>query len=107
MTSKVGSDIRSPLGRPAKVTFSATHVVAIHIRGEPHPDKTKMYVPIDDGKLLQLMTWCREQELYPRMPSGHTGGGSHLGFYDPKDAERVVEKCRELGLVEMGFDEQP
>jgi hypothetical protein len=30
------------LGRPAKVTFSVTHVVALHIRGEPHPDKTKM-----------------------------------------------------------------
>ena len=106
MSKKVELVSAQLFGRPARVTVSATHVVAVCVRGEPHPDRTRVRLPIDDGQVGALLAWLAAERIYP--VAGVTSGpGVFVADFTPEDAERVVEWCQQRGLALVAREHQP
>lgn len=109
------SEERSTLGRPARCTFSATHVVVVCVRGErlrttsalTHPELGPLpLLPVDDGLIGRLLAWLHGELIYPVIPGGVSGGGVHIGFYAPADAERIAEWLRAQDVTEVAYEDQ-
>lgn len=94
------------LGRPAKVTVAMTPVVSVVVRGEPNP-KGFPALPIDDGQIGALLAWIREQGIHTRVRGGTVGPGFMTGFFEEKDARRIVDKANELGCTYVEDADQP
>lgn len=104
------------LGRPARVTFSATHVVAVRIRGETPPEHLVPVnpqlgplprLPVDDGLVGRFVDWTHKEGIFTAFPGGVLGGGMHIGFYTVADAERIAEWLRQQGVEELDYEDQP
>jgi len=103
------------LGRPAHVTFSATHVVAIRIRGETPSARSGDVpgfgplprLPVDDELVGRFGDWLMKEGIYSAFPGGVHGGGLHIGLYRVEDAERIAEWLRQQGVEELAYEDQP
>ena len=98
----MGEGARHVLGRPARASFSATHLVAVRLCGELRHHAT----PVDDGLVAQLLAFLVEEGIHPATGGGYSMRGDHLGFYTPADAERIAEWLRAHGVEEVALDEQ-
>lgn len=71
----------------SKCTFSIGSVVVVKIRGEGGGG---VYLPDDGGLVERFLQWCLKEEVYSlNIGGGYSGGGGHMGFYTPEDAERI------------------
>ncbi len=80
-----------------EVAFSMPTVVAVKIRGEGGRFPG---LPDDGGLVKRFLRWSLDSKIYSVVPAGHSGGGSYLGFYEPKDAEKVRAWLLENGAIE-------
>lgn len=77
-----------------KVTFSSQTVVAIKVRGVPVKGTPGniLCAPDDKGLVVRLLNFISFSGLYPvGGMGGFSGGGGYLAFFEPDDAERIVE----------------
>ena len=84
-----------------RVTYHATPVVWIHIRGEKK-DTNSSRVRSDGGLVTRFLEWCLSNEVYtaPEVRAGYSGGGGHAAAYHVEDAERAIAWLRENGAEE-------
>lgn len=104
MSREGNSGTRYALGRPARVTFSAAHVVQVHVRGEWQADRR---VRVDDGLVKRLLAYMSEQDIQPALPGGYVKPGGYLGYFEPEDAERLGVWLKEQGVEELAPEDQP
>lgn len=68
------------MGKPV-VTYSIVDLIAVKIRGEPHPDGFPIF-PRDDGLVQRFQKWGLQENIFPIMGQ-FSGGGGLLAYYDP------------------------
>lgn len=56
-------------------------------------------IRVDDGLVSDMMRWMRDEEIYPRVPGGVSGGGCYVAFHDPEDAEKIWGWLKERGVA--------
>ena len=53
----------------------------------------------DDMKLIRRLNKFEfDEEIYPAVRGGHSGAGSHCGFYSAEDAEKIKQWLLEQGV---------
>lgn len=83
--------------KKALVTFSALSVVAVRIRGERREFPR---MPEDNGIVGHFLQWMIKNDIHDMGISGHSGGGSFLGFFEAEDVPAIKKWLSENGAVE-------
>ncbi len=76
---------------PAQFTILPTTYVFIQ--------DTKDTLKDGEGLVGRFFKWTAEQDIYPSIRGGHSGGGSHAGYYATEDAVRILAWLLEQGAV--------
>jgi hypothetical protein len=85
-----------------QVTYEATPVVWIHVRGEPASaeEQNRAYLPIcprDGGLVTRLNAFLRRSEIYSAIRVGSSGGGEYTGGFHADDAKKIIAFLRKEG----------
>jgi hypothetical protein len=86
--------------RTPRVTYVAKHVVYVAVYGEKDPGRP-LQLPKDGGLVLRLVRFMDEEGIRGTVQLGASGPGFLVGFYEPKDAERIVEWLRDHDVEQV------